>query len=316
MKTVTRDVLAGIGNTPLVELQKVVPAGAARVVLKLEGANPTGSMKDRMARSAIEAAETDGRLKRGMTVVEYTGGSTGVSLALVCAAKGYAIEIVSSDAFSQEKLQSMRAFGARLTVVPSEGGKMTADLFKRMIATASEISARPNHWWFDQLNNRDGVAGYFGLGDELWSQAEGRVDGFVQTVGTSHSLEGISTALKKHRPDLHVVAVEPAESAVLAGRPPGAHQIEGIGIGFKPPLWRPELATELDSVSTADAKAMARRLAREEGVFTGTSSGANVVAAIRLAQKLGEGATVATLAIDTGLRYLSTDLYRSVEEKP
>lgn len=310
MPTAVRDVLAAIGNTPLVELMKVVPPGAARIVMKLEGANPTGCMKDRMAKAAIEAAEAGGRLARGGTVVEYTGGSTGVSLALVCAAKGYAIEIVSSDAFSEEKLRTMTALGARLTTIPSDGGRINKELIQKMIAVAAEMSARPGHWWCDQLNNHDAVAGYFPLGDELWAQSGGRVDAFVQTVGSSHSLDGVSQALRRHRRDLRVVAVEPAESAVLSGGTPGSHQIEGIGIGFLPPLWRPEMADQIEAVSTADAKAMARRLAREEGILAGTSSGANVVAAIRVAQRLGPEATVATLAIDSGLRYLSTDLYR------
>ncbi len=303
-------VLGAIGNTPLIELRRVVPPGAARVVAKLEWANPTGSMKDRMALAAIERAEADGRLQPGGTVVEYTAGTTGISLALVCAARGYGIEIVFSDAFSDEKRRTMQAFGARITDVKSDGGKINAPLIREMIRTAQEISSRPGHWWCDQLNNHDAVAGYLPLGDELWEQADGRIDAFVHTVSTAHSIHGVTQSLWRRNPGIRIVAVEPAESAVLSGGPSGSHQIEGIGIGFIPPLWQPEMVNEITSVSTDEAKAMARRLAREEGVFAGTSTGANVVAAIRVAQALGPGATVATIIIDSGLRYLSTDVYR------
>lgn len=302
-------VLGGIGNTPMIELRRIVPESAARIVAKLEWANPTGSMKDRMALSAVEGAEASGRLKPGGTVVEYTGGSTGVSLALVCAAKGYPLEIVSSDAFSSEKLRTMQAFGARLTVVPSDRKQITRALIQEMIRTAAEISQRAGHWYCDQLNNHDAVTGYLPLGEELWRQSGERVDAFVQSIGTAHSIHGVTQALRGHHPGLRIVAVEPAESPVLSGGAPGSHRIEGIGIGFVPPLWDPARVSEITSVSSAEAQDMARRLAREEGVFAGTSSGANVVAALRVARELGRGATVATLMIDSGLRYLSTELY-------
>jgi len=304
------NVLAGIGNTPLVELTKVLPPNSARIVAKLEWANPTGSMKDRMAKAAIEAAEASGRLKPGGTVVEYTAGTTGISLSFVCAAKGYGIEIVFSDAFSDEKRRMMRAFRARVTDVPSDGGKINERLIKEMIRTADEISLRPGHWYSNQLNNHDAIAGYLPLGEEIWKQTDGSVNAFVHTVSTAHSIHGVTKALWKHDEKIHIVAVEPAESAVLSGKPSGSHKIEGIGIGFIPPLWQPELVNEILTVSTEEAKAMARRLAREEGIFAGASTGANVVAAIRVAQRLGPGATVATLVIDSGTRYLSTDIYR------
>jgi cysteine synthase A len=305
------DVLAAIGNTPLVRLRKLVSPRSARVVAKLESANPTGGMKDRWALAAIEAPEADGRLEPGGTVVEYTGGTTGVSLALVCAARGYALELVYSDAFSEDKAITMRALGARLTIVPSDGKRINEALVKRMIATAREIGARPGAFWTDQLNNRDGIAGYRALGEEIWTQSEGSLDAFVHSVGTSHSLLGASRVLRAQKPSVQVVAVEPAESAVLSGGSSGSHRIEGIGVGFVPPLWRPEEVHEILSVSSADAMAMARRLAREEGIFAGTSSGANVVAALRVAERLGPGATVATIIVDSGLRYLSTELYRT-----
>ena len=303
-------VLAAIGNTPLIELARLRPAGAARIVIKLESANPTGSMKDRVARAMIEGAIAARRLKPGDTVVEYTAGTTGISLALVCAALGFKAHFVFSDAFSPEKRLTMSAYGAAITDVASEGGGITAGLIKAMIAKAEELSRRPGHWYCDQLNNRDGEAGYHSLGDELWQQSGGRVDAFVQAVGTAHSIHGSAHALRLHNRRLQVFAVEPAESAVLSGRPAGAHNIDGIGIGFVPPLWRREEVDEILTVPTAEAKAMARRLAREEGIFAGTSSGANLVAALAVAQRLGSKATVATLAVDSGLRYLSTDVFR------
>ncbi len=302
--------LDAIGNTPLVELRHVVPAGSARVVAKLESTNPTGSMKDRMARALIEPAAADGRLPPGGTVVEYTSGTTGISLALVCAALGYQAHIIFSDAFTEEKRYTMRAYGAKITDVPSEGGGITEHLIKTMMRTAGEISRRPGHWACDQLGNRDGEAGYHPLGEELWEQAGGRVDAFVHAVGTAHSIHGTAHALRRHNPQLRVFAVEPAESAVLSGKPSGSHKIEGIGIGFIPPLWKPDEVDEILTVSTEEAKSMARRLAREEAIFAGTSTGANVVAAIRVATRLGPKATVATIVVDSGLRYLSTDVFR------
>ena len=304
-------ILDAIGDTPLVELRRVVPRGAARVVAKLESANPTGSMKDRMARAMVESAAASGRLPPGGTVVEYTAGTTGISIAFVCAALGYETHFVFSDAFSDEKRHTMRAFGAEITDVPSDGGKITERLIKAMIAKAGEISRRPGHWWCDQLNNRDGEAGYSPLGDELWRQSGGRVDVFVHAVSTAHSIHGTAQALRRHDARVRVAAVEPAESAVLSGKPSGSHKLEGIGIGFVPPLWKPQEVDEILTVSTEEAKAMARRLARDEAIFAGTSTGANVVASLRVAARLGPEATVATIVVDSGLRYLSTDVFRS-----
>jgi cysteine synthase A len=311
MGSIATSVLGGIGDTPLVQLRNVVPRGAARVVAKLEWANPTGSMKDRMANAAVTRAELNGRLRSGGTVVEYTAGTTGISLALVCAAKGYALEIVFSDAFSEEKRRTMQAFGARVTDVPSDNKKITEALIRGMINAAAEISRRPGHWYCDQLNNHDAIEGYIPLGEEIWQQTDGRIDAFVHSVSTAHSIHGVTEALWSHRREIRIVAVEPEESAVLSGKPSGSHKIEGIGIGFIPPLWRPELVNEVQTVTTSDAKQMTRRLAREEGIFAGTSSGANVVAAIRVAQRLGQDATVATIIVDSGMRYLSTDIFRN-----
>lgn len=284
---VAHSVIDAIGRTPLVQLRKIVPAGFARVLVKLEGANPTGSMKDRWAQAVIDGAEADDRLAPGGTVVDYMGGSTGTSLAMVCSAKGYRIRLVTSDAFSQEKRGHMEALGAELVLVPSEGGFTTAGLIRQMIRAAEELSREPGTFFSDQLNNPDGVAGYHSLGAEIWDQTGGTVDAFVQSVGTGHSFQGVTEALRRHKSDVVTVAVEPAESAVLSGGEAGSHNIEGTGIGYAPPLWDPELVDEIEAVSTAEAKAMARRLAREEALFAGTSSGANVVAALRVAERLG-----------------------------
>jgi cysteine synthase A len=303
-------VLDAIGNTPLVALRRVVPQGCARILVKVEGQNPTGSMKDRMAQAMVAGAERDGRLKPGGAIVEYTGGSTGASLALVAAAKGYRLKIVTSDAFSAEKLTQMRAFGAELTLIPSENGRITRSLIQAMIAAAKAIAAEPGTYWTDQLNNRDSIAGYHAMGEEIWAQTGGKVDAFVQAVGTMASLQGVATVLKRHKPETRIVAVEPAESAVLSGGAPGAHRIEGIGIGYPPPMWAPGMVDEIIGVSTDDAEAMARRLAKEEGLFAGTSSGANVLAAIQCGMKLGPKACIATLLVDSGLKYLTTPVYR------
>jgi cysteine synthase A len=304
------DILQAIGNTSMVRLRAVVPPDCADIFVKLEWENPTGSMKDRMAQAVISQAETDGRLKPGDTVIEYTGGSTGTSLALVCAAKGYPIQIVSSDAFSQEKRDHMAALGAELTLVQSEGGLTTKKLILDMIEVARKLSEAPNTYWTDQLNNHDSIAGYYALGEEIWSQTKGEIDAFVHSVGTAASLRGIATVLKRYKPSIKIVAVEPAESSVLLGGQAGPHKIEGVGVGYTPPLWEPALVDEILPVRTDDAKEMTRRIAREEALFAGTSSGANVVAALQVAGRLGPNAKVVTLMVDSGLKYLSTDVYR------
>ena len=263
------DILQAIGNTSMVRLRRIVPPTCADVFVKLEWENPTGSVKDRMAQAVISRAEQDGRLKPGDTVVEYTGGSTGASLALVCAAKGYGLQIVSSDAFSREKLDHMAALGARLTLVPSEGGLTTRKLIQDMIETARRLSQEPHTYWTDQLNNHDSIAGYYSLGEEIWSQTKGEVDAFVHCAGTAASSRGVATVLKRHKPAVKIVVVEPAESSVLLGGQPGPHKIEGVGIGSIPPLWEPALVDEVLPVRTDDAKDMARRIAREEGALRG-----------------------------------------------
>lgn len=301
-----RTILDRIGDTSLVALRNVAPKTGARVLLKLESENPTGSMKDRMALAMIEAAEADGRLKPGGSVVEYTGGSTGVSLSLVCAVKGYPLHIVTSDAFAKEKLDHMRILGAKLHIVPSESGRMTKKLTLDMIEAARVIAAETGSFWTDQMKNRDQVAAYHKLADEIWTQTGGRIDGFVQSVGTAASLRGTAEGLRRHDGRVTIVAVEPAESAVLSGGPSGAHKIDGVGAGYVVPLWQEGIADRIEPVSTEDSKAMALRLAQEEGLFAGTSTGANIVAALRLADQLGPEATVITLMCDTGMKYLRT----------
>lgn len=304
-------VLDAIGNTSLVKLRHVVPEGCADVFVKLEWENPTGSMKDRVALAMVEHAEQSGALKPGGTVVEYTGGSTGTSLAFVCRAKGYRTKLVSSDAFSQEKRDHMAALGAELIIVPSDNGLSTKKMFLEMIETARELSKERDTYWTNQIENVESPQGYFPLGEDIWRQTNGRVDAFVQGVGTGASSKGVATALRRHNSQIELHCWEPAESPVLSGGDPGAHRIEGVGIGFVPTLWDPAIVNSVTRVSTGQAMEMARRLAREEGLFAGTSSGANVVTAIEVAKRLGPGRSVVTLMIDSGLKYVSTDLYRT-----
>lgn len=304
MSEVRQGILACIGDTPLLALRNIVPANGARILLKVEAANPTGSIKDRMALAMIAAAEADGRLPDGGPVVEYTGGSTGVSLALVCAVKRHPLHIVTSNAFAREKLDHMRLLGATLQIVPSESGRMTAKLTRDMIEAARVVSERTGAFWTDQMKNTDQLAAYHGLADEIWAQTGGRIDGFVLAVGTAAALRGTGEALREHDGRIGIVAVEPAESPVLSGGAPGAHKIDGIGAGFVVPLWHTGIADQIERVSTQEAMAMAFRLAREEGIFAGTSTGANVIGALRLAERLGPGATVVTVICDTGMKYL------------
>jgi cysteine synthase A len=304
-------ILQAIGDTSMVPLRKIVPPGCADIFVKLEWENPTGSMKDRAAQAMITRPEEDGRLKPGDTVVEYTGGSTGAALALICAAKGYRLRIVTSDAFSLEKRDHMAALGAQLTLVPSEGGRTTKKLILDMIDAARQISHEPHTYWTNQLENQDSITGYYALGEEIWRQTDGKVAAFVHSVGSAASSRGVATVLKRHNSSVTITVVEPAESSVLLGGQPGPHNIEGVGIGYMPPLWDRSLVDSILPVRTDDAKDMARRLAREESLCVGTSSGANVVAAIQVAKRLGPGKTVVTLMVDSGLKYLSTDLYRT-----
>jgi cysteine synthase len=300
--------LGAIGSTPVVRVEKLAGGDAAEVWVKLESANPTGSYKDRMALAMIEAGERDGRLEPGQTVIEYTGGSTGSSLAYVCALKGYPLRIVTSDAFAGEKLRTMEAFGAVLEVIPSPEG-ITPELLPRMIERSKEIVEEVGGFATDQFRNRDMIDGYSAMGDELLEQLDGRIDAFCAYVGTAGCFVGVTRRLRAALPDVLRVAAEPAESPVLSGGEPGTHRIEGGGSGFWPPLLDRDGLDEVRPVSTEDAFAMARRAAREEGLWSGPSTGANLVVALELARRLGPGKRVVTPLVDSGLKYLGGDLY-------
>ena len=302
--------LETIGRTPLVRLRHVVPAGAAEVWVKLEYFNPTGSYKDRMALAMIEGAERSGALKPGMTVVEFTGGSTGSSLGFVCAVKGYRMKLVSSDAFSQEKLDTMRAFGAHLDVVPSDGGAITPDLFHRMRARVQELLKEPGTFWTDQFHNTDVLDGFAHLAHEVVDQLGGMPDAYVGAVGTGGMLMGVARALRHNDPSVRIVALEPDSSPALTQGHGGKHRVEGFATGAVPPHYDRALVTEARAVSEAEARKLARRLAAEEGIFAGTSSALNVLGALAVAKDLGAGRRVVTVAVDSGLKYLSGDLYR------
>ncbi|MBD2751312.1 PLP-dependent cysteine synthase family protein [Spirosoma validum] len=301
--------LQAIGRTPLVRLNKVVGPDSAEVFVKLEYYNPTGSYKDRMALAMIEEAERSGALRPGMTVVECTGGSTGTSLAFVCAVKGYQFQVVSSDAFAKEKLQTMQAFGADLILIPSQGGKITPDLIPSMRERARELAQRPDAYFTDQINNAASKKGYKRIGKEIVEQLDRPINVFCGGVGTAGMLMGVSMALREAGQATRIVALEPASAPLLSTGQPGSHRVEGIAIGIVPPLLDKNLYDEARTVDEADARQMSRRLAREEGIFAGISSGLNVAAAVQLAQELGPGHTVVTVACDSGMKYLAGDLY-------
>ena len=296
-----------IGTTPVVRLDNLPRASSAEVWVKIEAGNPTGSYKDRMALAMIEGAERDGRLAPGQAVVEYTGGSTGSSLAYVCAVTGHPLRIVSSDAFAPEKIQTMRAFGADVELIPSSGG-ITPELIPAMVRRAGEIARETGAFQTDQFNNTDMIDGYRRLGEELLDQLSG-IDAFCAYIGTAGCFLGTTRALREKLPTLHRVALEPAESAVLSGGEPGTHHVEGGGIGYWPPQLKPEDLDEVMAIPEADGFAMARQAARAEGIFSGPSTGVNLVAALRLAERLGPGRRVVTVQVDSGLKYLSGKLY-------
>ena len=309
LPTPVDSVIHAIGHTPLVRLKRLVAPDSADVVVKLEYFNPTGSYKDRMALAMIEGAEKRGTLKPGMRVVEYTGGSTGSSLALVCAMKGYDFHPLSSDAFSAEKLDTMRAFGADLEIIESDGGKVTPALFDRFKARIKELTRDPNTFWTDQFNNADAINGYANIGSELAEQV-GKVDAFVGMVGTAGMLVGVSRALKAAGSSARIVALEPSTSPFLTTGKGGAHRVEGTAAGFWPPHLTKDMYDEVRVIDENAGRAMARRAAKEEGLFAGTSTGMNLAAALDLARELGPGKVVATVACDTGLKYLAGDLYK------
>lgn len=300
-----------IGNTPLIKLQGLTEPGWADIFVKYEGANPTGSMKDRMALNMVEGAEKRGQLQPGGTVLDYTGGSTGSSLAMVCATRGYKAYFVSSDAFAKEKLQTMKAFGATLEIFPSENGRITAQLIDSMVARAKELSTEPNTFWTDQFNNVDNRSAYHAMAKETISSLGKDIDEFIMGVGTGGCFSGNAEILKQEIPGIRCIAIEPYYVRALSGGDiSGKHQLEGIGSGFVPSICRLDLADEIMAVKDEDAKDTARKLARMEGIFGGTTSGANVWAAMQRAKILGPGKKIVTVVVDSGLKYLNGDLYQ------
>ncbi len=306
---IAQSTLETIGSTPLVKLQKMAPSDSAEIYVKVESFNPTGSYKDRMALAMVEGAEERGDLRPGMTVVEYSGGSTGSALAFVCAVKGYRCKIVSSDAFAQEKLDTMRAFGAELEIVPSDNGKITAELIKEMIRRTEVLDADDRTFFTDQLNNRDIIRGFEKLGSEILQQIDKPIDLFCGAVGTAGMLMGVSKVLRQSEDRTRIIALEPASSPFLSTGKKGAHRVEGIGLGFELPLLDKNCYDEVRGIEEEEGRKTARRMACDEGIFAGTSSGLNMAGALQLARELGEGKTVVTVAVDSGLKYLAGDLY-------
>lgn len=303
-------ILNRVGNTPMIELRNIAPKGCARILLKIESENPTGSMKDRMALAMIEAAEADGRLHPNGHVIEYTGGSTGVSLSMICAVKGYTASIITSDAFSLEKRNHMAALGADLTIIKSDGGKMNEALTRNMIEAARVITERTGGFCTDQLANPDQLAAYHKMADEIWKQTGGEIHAFTAMTGTAACARGNAERLHKYNPNIHCVAIEPSESPVFSQGRTGAHKIEGVGAGFVVPLWDSKVIDHISTVSTEDAMKMCRTLAAKEGIFAGTSTGGNIIDAIRIGMELGPDKTVVTVMCDSGIKYLSTAVYK------
>jgi cysteine synthase A len=304
-------ILDTIGGTPMVRLRHIVPESGAEIWVKLEYRNPTGSMKDRMGLSMIEGAERDQLIEPGVTIVEYTGGSTGPALALVCRAKGYRARIVISECFSEERMQLMRALGAELDVIPAvEGrGRVTAQDIRNMVERASELAREPETYATDQFNNPYVIPGHRDmLGREIWEQTDGGVTAFCHGIGTAGSLMGVSEALKAHSPEVRIVALEPAGSAAISGGPSGSFAMQGW-TGIVPPHWDADRVDDIWTIEDDEAVAMTLRLAREEGIFAGISTGANVVGSLRLAGELPPGSIVVTLAVDSGFKYMGGPPY-------
>ena len=304
-----KNILEIIGNTPIVKLQKIVPRGCGEIYLKLEAYNPTGSKKDRMALAMIEVAEKRGDLKKGMTVVEYSGGSTGAGLAFVCSLKGYRFRLITADVFGKEKISLMNSLGADLEVIKSRDGKITKELINKMINRAKEISKEPNTFFTNQLDNEDVIKGFVPLGEEILDQINGSIDAVCDTVGTAGTLMGIAKAFKKANSNSKIIAVEPSSSPILSEGIKGSHNVEGVGLGFIPKIYDSKLVDDVITIEESIARQTSRDLALKEGVFCGTSSGMNVAAAIQISQKLGPKSRVVAIACDTGLKYLSEGLF-------
>jgi len=300
-----------IGNTPLVKLNNLTDKNSADIYVKFEAANPTGSMKDRMALSMILGAEQRGELKAGGKVVEYTGGSTGSSLAMICAMRGYKAHFVSSNGFAEEKIQTMRAFGATVELIHAKDGILTADVINRMIKRAKELIDEPGVFWPDQVNNIDNKLGYHPMANEIINQLGTDIDEFVMAAGGGGCISGNSEVLKELIPTIKTVAIEPYNVRNISGGDTnGKHRLEGIGLSFVPTILRRDLIDDVIPVKDEDAYRTANELAKREGIFGGITSGANVWAALQRAKELGPGKKIVTVIIDSGLRYLNGDLYR------
>ena len=302
-----KNIIEIIGNTPIVKLQKIVEKGCGEIYVKLEAYNPTGSKKDRMALAMIEGAERRGLLKRGMTVVEYSGGSTGAGLAFVCTLKGYRFRLITADVFGKEKIGLMRSLGADVEIIKSENGKITKELINKMINRAKEISKEPNTFFTNQLDNKDVIEGFVPLGEEILDQLGEDIDAICDTVGTAGTLMGIAKAFKENK--TKIIAVEPSSSPILSKGIKGSHNVEGVGLGFIPAIYNPKLVDEVITIEESHARQTTRELALKEGIFCGTSSGMNVAAAIEISKKLGPRSKVVAIACDTGLKYLSEGLF-------
>ncbi|MFL2597190.1 MAG: PLP-dependent cysteine synthase family protein [Flavobacteriaceae bacterium] len=302
-----KNIIEIIGNTPIVKLQKILEKGCGEVYVKLEAYNPTGSKKDRMALAMIEGAERRGLLKKGMTVVEYSGGSTGAGLAFVCTLKGYRFRLITADVFGKEKIGLMRSLGADVEIIKSENGKITKELISKMINRAKEISKEPNTFFTNQLDNKDVIEGFIPLGEEILDQLGEDIDAICDTVGTAGTLMGIAKAFKENK--TKIIAVEPSSSPILSGGIKGSHNVEGVGLGFIPEIYNPKLVDEVITIEESHARQTSRDLALKEGIFCGTSSGMNVAAAIEISKKLGPKSKVVAIACDTGLKYLSEGLF-------
>ena len=301
--------LAAIGDTPLLALPSVRPDGGARVVAKWEGANPSGSMKDRMARAMIRGAEADGTLDPGQHVVEYTGGSTGSALAMVCGVLDYPLTLLTADCFAAEKIRTMEALGAELEILETPEGKVYPGLFDRMEARITELADELDAHYTDQFDNPHHLEGYHPLGREIARECPDVTD-FVMGVGTGGGAMGSAAGIRETVPDVTVTVVEPAESPYLTEREAGSHQVEGLALGVDPPYLESEGYDDAVAIPEEDGFATCRRLAREEGVFAGASTGLNVAAAVEVARERDPDDVVATVAVDTGLKYLHGDLYR------
>ncbi len=299
------NVIEQIGNTPLLRLAALEAPGSAAVYAKAEFFNPGGSVKDRICLSMIEAAERDGLLKQGMTVVEPTSGNTGIGLSMICAVKGYKLILTMPDTMTVERRRLLAAYGAELILTPGAQGMRGA------VQKAEELTAQPGHIMMQQFKNPANPEVHRKTtGPEILGALAGQsVDAFVAGVGTGGTITGVGEVLKAHNGEVRIMAVEPDASPVLSGGQPGPHKIQGIGAGFVPDVLNTKVYDEIIRVTNDDAYAMVRRLARDEGILVGISSGANAFAALQVAKRLGPGKNVVTVLCDTGERYLSTGVF-------